>query len=145
LAVALVALVLALPVIATVRFWRENDLSRDREAQAFVARTLEDAAPGAVILTAGDGPTFALWYAVYGLAQRPDVAPVNVNLLAFAWYRRALAGRHPDFVAALDAFDPARPEVSLRPWRRSGRCTGPRSSLSRCRASPSSRKDRWCV
>jgi hypothetical protein len=113
LAVALVALVLALPVIATVRFWRENDLSRDREAQAFVARTLEDAAPGAVILTAGDGPTFALWYAVYGLAQRPDVAPVNVNLLAFAWYRRALAGRHPDFVAALDAFDPARPEVSL--------------------------------
>ena len=110
---ALISLILALPVISAARFWGENDLSHDREAQEYVARTLGDAAPDAMILTASDGPTFALWYAVYGLGQRPDVAPVNVNLVSFDWYRRALAGRDPDFAAALGAFNPAQPEVSL--------------------------------
>ncbi len=78
-----------------------------------MTRTLADAAPAAMILTSSDGPTFALWYAVYGLGQRPDVAPVNVNLVSFDWYRRALAERHPDFAAALSTFDPAQQEASL--------------------------------
>jgi len=109
----LVTLILAVPVISAARFWRENDLSHDREAQEFVARALADAAPDALILTSDDGPTFALWYAVYGLGLRPDVAPVNVNLVAFDWYRRALAGRHPDLAAALSVFDPAQPTAWL--------------------------------
>jgi len=113
LKVTLVALILAVPVISAARFWRENDLSHDQEARDFMARTLADAAPDALILTSSDGLTFALWYAVYGLGQRPDVAPVNVNLLSFDWYRRALAERHPDFAAALRTFDPAQPEASL--------------------------------
>ena len=111
--IALIGLILAVPVISAARFWHENDLSHDREAQVFVTHTLGDAPPDAMILTSSDGPTFALWYAVYGLAQRPDVAPVNVNLVSFDWYRRALAVRHPDFAAALGAFDPAQPEASL--------------------------------
>ena len=102
-----------MPAISVARFWRENDLSHDREAQEFVTRALADAAPDALILTSSDGPTFALWYAVYGLGQRPDVAPVNVSLVAFDWYRRALAARHPDLAAALSAFDPAQPAASL--------------------------------
>ena len=110
---ALIALILAVPVIAAARAWHESDLSRDREAQAFVSRALADAAPDAILLTSGDGATFALWYAVYGLGQRPDVAPVNVNLLAFDWYRRALAERHPDFAGALHTYDPARREAAL--------------------------------
>ena len=109
LRVALVALLLAVPAISAARFWPENDLSHDREAQEFVTRALADAAPDAIILTSGDGPTFALWYAVYGLGLRPDVAPINVNLVAFDWYRRALAGRHPDLAAGLSVFDPAQP------------------------------------
>ena len=105
----LITLLLAVPAISAARFWRENDLSHDREAQEFVTRALADAAPDALILTSGDGPTFALWYAVYGLGLRPDVAPINVNLIAFDWYRRALAGRHPDLAAGLSVFDPAQP------------------------------------
>ena len=35
-----------------------------------------------------------LWYGVYGLGLRPDVAFVNVNLYGYEWYRRALAERH---------------------------------------------------
>ena len=110
---ALVALLLAVPVISAARFWRENDLSHDREAQEFVTRALAAAAPDALILTSSDGPTFALWYAVYGLGQRPDVAPVNVSLVAFDWYRHALAERHPDLAAGLSVFDPAEPAASL--------------------------------
>jgi hypothetical protein len=110
LSAILITLILAVPAISTARFWRENNLSHDREAQEFVTRALADAAPDALILTSSDGPTFALWYAVYGLGLRPDVAPVNVNLIAFDWYRRALAGRHPSLAAAvLSVFDPAQP------------------------------------
>ena len=101
---ALITLLLAVPAISAARFWRENDLSHDREAQEFVTRALADAAPDALILTSSDGPTFALWYAVYGLGQRPDVAPVNVSLVAFDWYRRALAERHPDLAAGAAHF-----------------------------------------
>jgi hypothetical protein len=107
--IILIALLLAVPAISAARFWRENDLSYDREAREFVTRALAGAAPDALILTSSDGPTFALWYAVYGLGQRPDVAPVNVSLLAFDWYRRALVGRHPDLAAGLSVFDPAQP------------------------------------
>ncbi len=109
----LITLILAVPAISVARFWRENDLSHDREAQEFVTRALADAAPDAIILTSGDGPTFALWYAVYGLGLRPDVAPVNVNLVTFDWYRRTLAGRHPDIAAGLRTFDPAQLTASL--------------------------------
>jgi hypothetical protein len=105
----LITLLLAVPAISAARFWRENDLSHDREAQDFVARALADAAPDAIILTSSDGPTFALWYVGYGLGLRPDVAPVNVNLVAFDWYRRSLVGRYPDLAAGLSAFDPAQP------------------------------------
>ena len=109
----LITLILAVPAISAARFWRENDLSHDREAQEFVTRALADAAPDAIILTSGDGPTFALWYAVYGLGLRPDVAPVNVNLVTFDWYHRALAGRHRDIAAGLLTFDPAQLTASL--------------------------------
>jgi hypothetical protein len=109
----LIILLLALPAFSAARFWRENDLSYDREARDFVTHALADAAPDAIVLTSSDGPTFALWYALYGLGQRPDMAPVNVNLVSFDWYRRTLAGRHPDLAAALSVFDPARPTTWL--------------------------------
>ncbi len=105
LSVALLVLLVAVPAISVVRFWHENDLSHDQEAREFLTRVLADAAPGAVILTSGDDPTFALWYAVYGLGRRPDVVPLNVNLYIFGWYRRALAGRHPDLPTAMDDID----------------------------------------
>ncbi len=90
---------------AFLRGWDAADLSPHWEAEAFLQTALAEAEPDAVILTAGDARTFALWYAVYGLRVRPDLAVVNVNLYGFEWYRRALAETHPhllpsDYAAA---------------------------------------------
>jgi len=51
-----------------------------------------------VIVAVGDERTFALWYGVYGLRQRPDIAILNVNLYGYEWYRAALAETHPDLL-----------------------------------------------
>lgn len=97
LAAAVLAAALALmPGASLARHWTSHDLSRDTEARAFIDAALAEAEPNAVILTASDARTFALWYAVYGLRRRSDVAPVNVNLLGFDWYRRTVAATHPD-------------------------------------------------
>jgi hypothetical protein len=106
---AVIFLLCAIPAISVARFWRANDLSREQEARTFLTQALSDAAPGAVILTATDDPTFALWYAIYGLGQRADVTPMNVNLYMFGWYRRSLANRHPDLVEAMGGVD--RPQL----------------------------------
>jgi hypothetical protein len=74
--------------------WRVMDLSRDREAADWTAGVLADASPGAVILTAGDRTTFALWYAVYGLKLRQDLTPVNISLYPYPWYQRVLVTHH---------------------------------------------------
>ncbi len=100
-AVAMAALI-ALPGISVARFWPENDLRHDAVARDFVAAALAEAEPGAIILTASDGPTFALWYAVYGLGQRPDVTPLNVNLFGFEWYRLTLHAHRLDALMGMD-------------------------------------------
>jgi hypothetical protein len=98
---AVVALLL-LPAAAVQRSWHANDLSRDHQARDFVAAVLAEAEPGAVILTAADGPTFALWYARYGLGQRSDIIPLNINLYDFEWYRLGLHVQHPDLAPTAD-------------------------------------------
>jgi hypothetical protein len=100
LRVLLAFAIVALPAISVARFWREMDLSHDRMAQEFVESALAVAAPDGVILTASDEPTFALWYAIYGLGRRPDLIPLNVNLYAYPWYQETLAARHPFLVEA---------------------------------------------
>lgn len=97
LAAAVIAAALALlPGASLVRHWSSHDLSRDADARGFISAALAEAEPNAVILSASDARTFALWYAVYGQRQRSDLAPVNVNLLGFDWYRRTVAETHPD-------------------------------------------------
>ena len=95
LCVALLLLTIGLPVLSLARHWERMDLHSDREAQDWVAGALAGAAPGGVILTAGDRTTFALWYALYGLKLRPDLTPVNINLYSYPWYQRALVNYHP--------------------------------------------------
>lgn len=99
--VAVVALVL-LPGAAVLRSRHANDLSGDHEARDFVASMLAEAEPGAVILVATDRPTFALWYARYGLGQRTDVTPLNIHLYDFQWYRTSLRRHHPELMMAAD-------------------------------------------
>jgi hypothetical protein len=102
-ATATIALALALVAVpACVRLVEAESSSRHPEADAFWRSALREAEPNAVILTAGDARTFALWYAIYGLKERPDVAVVNANLYGFEWYRRTLAETHPDLLPSED-------------------------------------------
>jgi hypothetical protein len=75
--------------------WSDINLREDRQAVDFYESVLEQAAPGAVLLTASDRHTFALWYAHYGLSQRPDIVPINVSLYNYDWYRNTLRRSHP--------------------------------------------------
>ncbi len=97
--IAAVLLAVGLPAAALGRWWADMDLSRDHEAEDFLAAIWEAAAPAAVILVGGDQATFALWYGRYGLGQRPDLTPVNVHLYDFPWYQAALLRHHPHLAA----------------------------------------------
>lgn len=101
-AVLALAAVVALAAGPAAWNWEDHDPRHDWMAQATVSAA-RDAAPGAVILTAGDRDTFALWYAVYGLRERPDVAVVNVSLFGYDWYHRSLAHTHPDLLPSGDS------------------------------------------
>jgi hypothetical protein len=103
LALALAVAALALPVVSALRFWDSMDARRNLAAQHFLDAALAEAAPNAIILSAEDAPTFALWYGIYGLGRRPDLTPVNVRLYAFPWYRRTLASHHPQLFPPADA------------------------------------------
>jgi hypothetical protein len=106
-AIAAVLLLLAMVAVpAFVRYWQEEYRSPHLEADAFWRTALARAEPNAVILTASDKRTFALWYAVYGLEERSDVAVVNASLYGFDWYRRTLAERHPHLLPSVDTAPP---------------------------------------
>ncbi len=94
-AAAVIVLLAALPAASLVRNWAAHDLRSDREARDFLSAALAEAEPDSLILTTGDRTTFALWYGVYGLRQRNDVAVLNVNLYGFDWYDATFAETHP--------------------------------------------------
>ena len=113
------ALLFALAAVAVPGYahtWQEAALSAHLESDAFWRSALAAAEPGAVILTADDRHTFALWYAVYGLRDRSDLALVNVNLYGFDWYRRSLAETHPHLLPSVGA--PPRMEELVAGWLR---------------------------
>ncbi len=107
---AIAAVLVALPLAPLAQNWAYADLHEDRNADRFARGALAEAPPHAMILVSGDGETFALWYARYGLRMRPDVAVVNRDLwLQFGWYRATLEREHPDFTWK----DPAGMPVSV--------------------------------
>lgn len=88
-------LVFLLPLALLMLNFSGLDLSDDWQVRRLVEPVLEEAPPGAVLLTTGDRATFSLWYLHFVEGQRPDVVLVDSNLLAFDWYRQRLAQRHP--------------------------------------------------
>ena len=93
-AVAAIVLLAALAGASLVRNWASHDLRGDHEARDFVSAALEEAEPGSLILTSSDRATFALWYGVYGLRRRSDLAVLNVNLHGYDWYDATFAETH---------------------------------------------------
>lgn len=92
-AAALAAVALVLGSLALS--WPQQDLRDDQTAEQFYSQVLQHVQPGAVVLTAGDQATFALWYGRYGLGLRPDVAVVSRDLWPLANYRATVASQHP--------------------------------------------------
>lgn len=93
-----VVLLAALPAASLVRNWSTHDLRNDREARDFLSAALAEAEEGSLILTSGDRSTFALWYGVYGLRRRSDLAVLNVNLHGYDWYDATFARVHGDLL-----------------------------------------------
>lgn len=69
--------------------------SRNREAEAYGEAVLHAAPAEAVIVTAEDRDTFALWYEREALQSRRDVTIVVESLLGFDWYRESLRWTYP--------------------------------------------------
>ena len=103
-ALAAALLAIALAVAPLILHWQAQTLRGDQAAEQFYSQVLRQAPAGAVLLTAGDQATFALWYGRYGLGLRPDVTPVSRDLWALASYRATVARQHPDLAG------PAPPE-----------------------------------
>ncbi len=130
-----IALCILLPLLTLWRNWPAMDLHQDMQAGDYGRATLARLEPGALLLTDGDSPTFALWYAHYGLGLRPDVALVNVSLWAYPWYRVSLGRWYAglgDAATVLDLIDAQRgrravyfnnadsPLAALYGWRAEG-------------------------
>ena len=105
------ALVLAilLPLLSLALNWSAIDLSDDVSVQTHTDRVLETVAPGSLVVVREDGPTFALWYAVYAEGQRDDIAVVSGPLLAFIWYRDQVRRQYP----ALDVPEPWASDLTI--------------------------------
>jgi hypothetical protein len=109
-----------LPLLSLALNFPQQDISQDSEAYDFAQESLELVAPGAVIIADDDAQTFALWYGRYGLAQRPDVAIVNSNLLPYAWYRQTLHKTHADLHLADQTGLPVTTVQSFVDWNLPG-------------------------
>jgi hypothetical protein len=92
LVAALLIAALAWPAPATAR---RVDASRDTRAITFATTVLSDAPERAIVLTSGDGDSFALWYYHYALRARPDLVIAVAPLLESAWYRDTLRATYP--------------------------------------------------
>ena len=83
--------VLLLPLLQVALFWGQMNLHTDRAALRWAEETLRQAPPQAVLLTARDDHTFALWYARDVLGERRDVVVLDRDLWAQPAYRRMVA------------------------------------------------------
>jgi len=76
--------------------WKSVDLHHDTAAETFWQSVLAQAPANAVLLTDTDRETFALWYALFALKNRPDVTVVDTRLVAFDWHRADLQRHDPN-------------------------------------------------
>lgn len=87
-----VILLILLPARQLQANWAVSDARADRRAINFIDAVCNHVSPGALIITASDEQTFALWYGLASGRCR-DVAVIDRDLTQFDWYRRQAAGR----------------------------------------------------
>jgi transmembrane protein TMEM260 (protein O-mannosyltransferase) len=74
------------------------DAARDDRAEQFAGEAMRTLPDRAIVLARGDGVVFALWYEVFALRQRADLAVLAEDLLPFDWYRQTLRDTYPGLV-----------------------------------------------
>lgn len=95
---------LGLPVLLlALNFTSVQTPTRD-DVRRVALRLFENTPPRAVLLTEEDENVFSLWYFQHVEGMRPDVTVVDINLLAFDWYRSRL-GREDDALFGLFHYD----------------------------------------
>jgi len=93
-----VALGLALLLLAVAPLpgrARRLDASRDRTARAYADSAMAVLTPAAIVITQGDGRTFALWDAC-AEAGRNDISVAYQALFVWPWYLTSLHHTFPD-------------------------------------------------
>ncbi|MGD9099411.1 MAG: DUF2723 domain-containing protein, partial [Anaerolineae bacterium] len=90
----LLALALLTPAWTLARNGAALDLSADHEAEDFCQAVMNEAPPGAILLTRTDRQTFALWYCQKVRGLRPDVVVMDEGLRGFDWYQAQLQRAH---------------------------------------------------
>jgi hypothetical protein len=86
---------LLLPTVLLAVNWQQMDLHSDRDAVVWLADTLAQLPPEAVVVTSVDQHTFALWYAVDVDRARPDLTVVDRRLWGYVPYNGFLARSGP--------------------------------------------------
>jgi hypothetical protein len=96
--------------------WPQVDASQDLRAEQFGQTVLAQVPTHAILFAKGDKAIFTMWYFLYALHERPDLAIVATDLLGFDWYQKTLASTYPDlalpgpfpFAETLAALNPER-------------------------------------
>lgn len=88
--------------------WSAVDASGDYQARTWIDDTLAAAPRAGVVHTLTDEHTFGMWYAQYGLGERPDLAIIDDRLLQFDWYRQQVLRQHPRLAGQGIADEPTR-------------------------------------
>jgi hypothetical protein len=92
---------IVLPGVALT--YPQVDLSGDTSAAEYGREVVGALPPGAVVLSADDRYTFALWYTLTVTHPRPDVVSLDVRMLRWDWQRENVARFHPEL-----GLDPSR-------------------------------------
>jgi len=107
----------ALSVVLVVVGWPQWSLRADPGPWPEIVPRLAALPPGSILLADRDELTFPLWYAQQVEGVSPDVAIVDVRLLAWPWYRRQLPERYPGLVVPEPAGEPLRALLQANPGR----------------------------
>jgi hypothetical protein len=102
--VILLVAFLAGPALNVLINFPDMNLRSDRAAVDFAHGVLTAAPPNAIIVTANDGQTFALWYHRHVDGQRPDVAIVDRRMAGYPWYAAMLRAQRS--APRLPEYDP---------------------------------------